>query len=122
MSRSEILFWITLGYAMSFLFTLVPEGYAVSEKYILFKKTSMDLNTHMYYLGERFNFICLFYVIYKLASHWLFEVTLYISILYFIDYILFYNDPIVGIGISFAMIKGGTLCLLLILSLTKYSK
>ena len=122
MSKAEIIFWITLGYTLSFMFTLVEEGALKSNNYILFKKINMDLNTHLYYLGERFNFICLFYVIYRLADHWLFSVTFYISILYFIDYILFYNDPILGIGISFAMLKGGALCVLLILSLTKYAK
>lgn len=79
-----------------------------------------DLYTHVYYVAERF-FIAMIYI-----GAWVYArnictfICAILFMVYAIDYLAFFNDPVPGLPVSFAMLMAGVLLITLLYETKKY--
>ncbi len=73
-----------------------------------------DLYTHVYYLTERVFIAMIYCGAWVLMRNWATLITFILFAFYALDYLLFFNDPIPGIGISYAVLMAGILLILLL--------
>lgn len=112
-----------VGFGMTFGFYLFKPSQSVAcidpellcRQYILFRPDlTFDAYSHSYLIGERV-FIAMAYM-----QIWTFDKGLssfccfLLFSLYILDYLLFFNDPIPGTSISFAMFMAGCFSLMIL--------
>lgn len=73
-----------------------------------------DLYTHSYYVAERVFIALIYFAVWIYARNFCTLVCFVLFSFYALDYLLFFNDPIPGLPVSFAMLMGGIIFILLI--------
>lgn len=113
-----------IGFGSTFLFTQFkspPYTLDCSDpelkcaKYILARPDiKFDRYTHVYYLAERAFIAILYFCIWLYARNFCTLVCFVLFSFYALDYVVFFNDPAPGVPVSFAMLMGGIIFILLI--------
>jgi hypothetical protein len=123
--RNIIFLTLTLiGFGGTFLFTQFkapPYSLDCSDpelkcaNYILCRPDiKFDRYTHVYYVAERVFIALIYFCVWFYVRNFSTFVCFILFTFYALDYLVFFNDPAPGIPVSFAMLMGGTIFILLI--------
>lgn len=108
------IFWSFIGYVITWLYLLFPESSTLYRCYP-FNKQEITKQAYIEYASWRVFMCILFYQLWILSIKYApvhahaFKIIFYLWIGFFIDYILFYNQPVTklkGLPISYALIMG----------------
>lgn len=123
--RNIVFLSLTLiGFGSTFLFTQFkapPYTLDCSDpelncaNYILVRTDiKFDLYTHVYYVAERVFIALIYFSVWLYARNFSAFVCFVLFSFYALDYLVFFNDPPPGMPVSFAMLMGGIIFILLI--------
>jgi hypothetical protein len=105
----KAVFWCCLGFIVSYAYVLYPEDQNFRDWFML-ADYEINSRAHFYYMGERFRWIVVTYIIDYFALRWQTWAFWILEVLYFPDYFFFFNDT------PYGMIKGVVMVGILIIT------
>lgn len=109
--KSKVLIYCLFAYAIGFMYLLLPYTNQLKHLIIFKPEIELSLESHVYYMCERLRMIIFFYIVWCFSDHYHKELRLFffLSVGYFIDYMLYYNGNLFYVGIipvSYTLIMG----------------